>query len=111
MVKITLRVALFVTSVCATQGTDNLHSEIETVFTRIYNVSDTVFTRLERQTAEKQQQLLTVTLSFTLFESFLLVTSLILHVVSVAVLRHSRILPQPFFHRLHFSKHHQRLAT
>jgi len=66
---------------------------IPEVFARIYNVSDTVLTRLERQTAEKQEYLLNVTLGFTLFECLLLITSLISHVVSVAVLKHSRILP------------------
>ena len=92
MIKITLVVALFATLFSVTQGTDKLPPEIEAAFSRIY-VSDTVLTRLEKQTVEKQEQLLIVTLSFTLCECVLLVTSFILHVVAVVVLKHSRILP------------------
>jgi len=66
---------------------------ISEVFSRIYNVSDTVLTRLERQTANKQEYLLSVTLGFTLIECLLLITSLILHVVSITVLKSSRNLP------------------
>jgi len=69
---------------------DTLTSE---VFAMIHDVSDTVLTRLERQTPEKQEYLLSVTLGFTLFECILLITSLVLHVVSIVVLKHSRILP------------------
>ena len=71
----------------------HVHNPLKSeVFARIHNVSGTVLNRLERQTAEKQEYLLSVTLGFT-FECILLITSLILHVVSVAVLKHSRILP------------------
>ena len=69
---------------------DTLTSE---VFAMIHDVSDTVLTRLERQTPEKQEYLLSVTLGFTLFECILLITSLVLHVVSIVLLKHSRILP------------------
>ena len=62
------------------------------IFSRIHNVSDEVLSRIEKQTAQKQEYLLSVTLGFTLFECILLVTSLILHVVSVTVLKNSRII-------------------
>jgi len=88
MIKTILLTTLLVTLISVT-----INPTIEAVFQRIYNVSDTVFTRLEKQAAEKQEHLLTVTLGFILFECVLLVTSLILHVVSVVVLKHSRILP------------------
>jgi len=93
MIKFVLVVTLLVTLFSVTLATSPLNPTMEAVFQRIYNVSDTVLTRLEKQTAEKQEHFLTVTLSFTLFECVLLVTSLILHVVSVVVLKHSRILP------------------
>ena len=63
------------------------------VFSRIHNVSDTILTRLERKTAEKQEYLLSATLGFTLFECLLLNTSLVLHVASVEILKKSRLLP------------------
>jgi len=64
---------------------------VDELFTRIHNVSSSVLTRLEQQTAQKQEYLLSVTLSFTLLECLLLITSLILHVVSVVLLKKSRI--------------------
>jgi len=93
MTKLIILVTLLVTLLAAIQA-QQVHSPlISEVFARIYNVSDTVLTRLEQQTAEKQEYLLSVALGFTLFEYILLITSLILHVVSVAVLKHSRIVP------------------
>jgi len=62
------------------------------LFTNIYNVTDNILTRLEAQTAHQQQYLLSVTLGFTLLECLLLITSLILHVVSITVLKSSRII-------------------
>jgi len=62
------------------------------LFTNIYNVSDNILTRLEAQTAHQQKYLLSVTLGFTLLECLLLITSLILHVVSITVLKASRII-------------------
>ena len=88
-----LLVTLLVTLLAVTQAQKLHNSIIYEIFARIYKVSDTALTRLERQTAEKQEYLLSVTLGFTLFECILLITSLILYVVSVAVLKHSRILP------------------
>jgi len=64
---------------------------VDELFTRIHNVSSSVLTRLEHQTAQKQEYLLSVTLSFTLLECLLLITSLILHAVSVALLKKSHI--------------------
>ena len=93
MTKLILLVTLLVTLLILTRAQHTNNPLITEAFARIYNVSDTVLTRLERQTAEKQEYLLSVTLGFTLFECILLITSLILHVVSVAVLKHSRILP------------------
>jgi len=93
MTKLLLLITLLVTLLAVTQAQQVHNPLISEVFSRIYNFSDTVLTRLERQTAEKQEYLLSVTLGFTLFECILLITSLILHVVSVAVLKHSRILP------------------
>ena len=55
------------------------------LFMNIYNVSDNILTRLEAQTAHQQKYLLSVTLGFTLLECLLLITSLILHVVSITV--------------------------
>ena len=68
-----------------------LQPHVEELFTRIHNISSSVLTQLEHQTAQKQEYLLSVTLSFTLLECILLITSLILHVVSVALLKKSRI--------------------
>jgi len=85
MTKLILLVTLFVTLLVFTQAQHMNNPSISDVFVRIYNVSDTVHTRVERQTAEKQEYLLSVTLDFTLFECILLITSLILHVLSVAV--------------------------
>ena len=62
------------------------------LFMNIYNVSDNILTRLEAQTAHQQKYLLSVTLGFTLLECLLLITSLILHVVSITVLKGSRII-------------------
>jgi len=62
------------------------------LFMNIYNVSDNILTRLEAQTAHQQKYLLSVTLGFTLLECLLLITSLILHVVSITVLKASRII-------------------
>jgi len=93
MTKLILLVTLLVTLLAVTQAQQVHNPIIPQVFARIYNVSDTVLTRLERQTAEKQEYLVSDTLGFTLFECLLLITSLILHVVSVAVLKHRRILP------------------
>ena len=67
----------------------NLNSNL---FMNIYNVSDNILTRLEAQTAHQQKYLLSVTLGFTLLECLLLITSLILHVVSITVLKASRII-------------------
>jgi len=92
MTKLRLLVTFLVTLPAVTQAQQVHNPIISEVFARIYNVSDTVLTRLERQTVEKQEYLLSVTLGFTSFECFLLITSLTLHVVSVAVLKHSRIL-------------------
>jgi len=61
-------------------------------FMNIYNISDNILTRLEAQTAHQQKYLLSVTLGFTLIECLLLITSLILHVVSITVLKASRII-------------------
>jgi len=93
MTKLIILVTLFVTLLAVTQANQMNNPLIAEVFSRIHNVSDTVPTRLERQTAEKQEYLLSVTLGFTLLECILLNTSLILHVVSVVVLKNSRILP------------------
>ena len=68
-----------------------LQPNVDELFTRIHNVSSSVLTQLEHQTAQKQEYLLSVTLSFTLLECLLLITSLILHVISVVLLRKSRI--------------------
>ena len=68
-----------------------LTPNVDELFTRIHNVSSSVLTRLEHQTALKQEYLLSVTLSFTILECLLLITSLILHVVSVTLLKKSRI--------------------
>ena len=81
------------TLLAVTQAQQVHNPIISEVFARIHNVSDKVLTRLERQTAKKQEYLLSVTLGFTIFECILLITGLILYVVSVAVLKHSRILP------------------
>ena len=62
------------------------------LFMNIYNVSENILTRLEAQTAHQQKYLLSVTLGFTLLECLLLITSLILHVVSITVLKASRII-------------------
>jgi len=62
------------------------------IFMNIYNVSDNILTRLEVQTTHQQKYLLSVTLGFTLLECLLLITSLILHVVSITVLKASRII-------------------
>jgi len=62
------------------------------LFMNIYNVSDNILTRLEAQTAHQQKYLLSVTLGFTLLECLLLITSLILHVVSITVLKANRII-------------------
>jgi len=62
------------------------------LFMNIYNVSDNILTRLEAQTAHQQKYLLSVTLGFTLLECLLLIASLILHVVSITVLKASRII-------------------
>ena len=62
------------------------------LFTNIYNVSDNILTRLETQTAHQQKYLLSVTLGFTLLECLLLITNLILHVVSITILKASRII-------------------
>ena len=81
------------TLLALTQAQHVHNTLISEVFAMIHNVSDTLLTRVKRETAEKQEYLLSVTHGFTLFECILLITSLILHVVSVAVLQHSRILP------------------
>jgi len=59
---------MFAAEFSATQGTDNLPPAIEAIFIRIYIILNTVLTRFEKQKAAKQEQLLPVTLSFTLFE-------------------------------------------
>jgi len=92
-IKLIILITLFVTLLAVTQANPIHNPLIAEVLSRIHNVSDTVLTRLERQTAEKQEYLLSVTLGLTLFECILLITSLILHVVSVVVLKSSRILP------------------
>jgi len=77
MTKLILLVTLLVTLLALTQA-QNVHNPlIPEVFARTYNVSDTVLTRLEGQTAEKQEYLLSVILGLTLFECILLITSLI----------------------------------
>jgi len=91
MTKLILLVTFLVTLLAVTQAQQVHNPIISEVSARIHNVSDTVWTRLEWQTAEKQECLLSVTLGFTLFECILLITSSIVHVVSVAVLQHSRI--------------------
>ena len=83
-------IVLFATLIIQTYATSNPH--INSLFHDIYNVSDTILTRLETQTANKQQYLLSVTLGFTLFECILLITSLILHVASITVFKNSRII-------------------
>jgi len=93
MTKLILLVTLLVTLLALTQAQHVHNLLISEVFARIHNFSDTVLTRLERQAAEKQEYLLNVTQGFTLFECIVLITSLILHVVSVTALKHSRILP------------------
>jgi len=92
MTKLILLVTLLATLLALTQAQHTNNPLITEVFARIHNVSDTVLARLERRTTEKQEYLLSVTLGFTLFECILLITSLILHAVSAAVLKHSRIL-------------------
>ena len=93
MTKLILLVTLFATLLTLTQ-TQHVHKYlISDVFARIHYVSDTVLTKLGRQTAEKQEYLLSVTLGFTIFECILLLTSLILHVASAAISKISRILP------------------
>jgi len=62
MIKTILLTTLLVTLISVTIATSPPNPTIEAVFQRIYNVSDTVLTRLEKQTAEKQEHLLTVTL-------------------------------------------------
>ena len=69
-----------------------LQNPSSNLFMNIYNVSDNILTRLEAQTAHQQKYLLSVTLGFTLLECLLLITSLILHVVSITVLKASRII-------------------
>jgi len=69
-----------------------LQPNMNSMFMNIYNVSDNILTRLEAQTAHQQKYLLSVTLGFTLIECILLITSLILHVVSITVLKASRII-------------------
>jgi len=80
----------FTILIMQTYATSNLQAD--NLFNDIYNVSDTILTRLETQTANKQHYLLSVTLGFTLFECILLITSLILHVASITVLKNSRII-------------------
>jgi len=70
-----LLVTLLVTLLAVTQAQKLHNSIIYEIFARIYKVSDTALTRLERQTAEKQEHLLSVTLGFTLFECILLITN------------------------------------
>jgi len=81
---------LFAMSIAQTNPTFQPHSN--SLFMNIYNVSDNILTRLEAQTAHQQKYLLRVTLGFTLLECLLLITSLILHVVSITVLKASRII-------------------
>jgi len=69
-----------------------LQNPSSSLFMNIYNVSDNILTRLEAQTAHQQKYLLSVTLGFTLSECLLLITSLILHVASITVLKASRII-------------------
>jgi len=93
MINLILPVTFLATllALAQTQHTNNLL--ITEVFDSIHNVSDTALTRLEKQTAEQQEYLLSFTLGSTLFECILLITSSILHVVSAAGLKLSRILP------------------
>ena len=81
---------LFAMSIAQTNPPLQPHSN--SLFMNIYNVSDNILTRLEAQTAHQQKYLLSVTLGFTLLECLLLITSLILHVVSITVLKTSRII-------------------
>jgi len=83
-------IVLFAILIMQTYATSNPH--INSLFHDIHNVSDTILTRLETQTANKQQYLLSVTLGFTYLECILLITSLILHVVSITVLKNSQII-------------------
>ena len=76
----------FAQNIPSTQISDN------NLFMNIYNISDNILTRLETHTAHQQKYLLSVTLGFTLLECLLLITSLILHVVSITVLKASRII-------------------
>jgi len=79
-------------AVTLAQNSPPLQNPSSNLFMNIYNVSDTILTRLETQTAHQQKYLLSVTLGFTLLECLLLITSLILHVVSITVLKASRII-------------------
>ena len=81
---------LFAMSIAQTNLTLQPHSN--SLFMNIYNVSNNILTRLEAQTAHQQKYLLSVTLGFTLLECLLLITSLILHVVSITVSKASRII-------------------
>ena len=81
---------LFATSIAQTNPPLQPHSN--RLFMNIYNVTDNILTRLEAQTTHQQKYLLSVTLGFTLVECLLLITSLILHVVSITVLKASRII-------------------
>jgi len=83
-------ILLFAMSLAHTTSTSTLH--VNSFFHDIYNVSDIILTRLEAQNANPQKYLLSVTLGFTLLECLLLITSLILHVVSITVLKASRII-------------------
>jgi len=55
MTKLLLLITLLVTLLAVTQAQQVHNPLISEVFSRIYNFSDTVLTRLERQTAEKQE--------------------------------------------------------
>ena len=81
---------LFAISIAQTNPPLQPHSN--SLFMNIYNVFDNILTRLETQTAHQQKYLLSVSLGFTLLECLLLITSLILHVVSITVLKASRII-------------------
>jgi len=83
---------LFLTMLAILQTKAMTNPYINDVFSGIHNISETVLTRLERHTANKQEYLLSVALGFTLIECILLITSLILHVVSITVLKRSRII-------------------
>jgi len=87
MYKITVQLVTFLmTMLSFTQAKAQVNPLIVDVFSRIHKETDTVLTRLERQMANQQESLLSVTLGFTLTECLLLFTSLILHVVSIVVL-------------------------